>query len=145
MKFYFFAFILSFLQSAIFSGFFQNVFVAPNLILVYLFLNLLKDDGIKKVIFAGIFLDIFQDSLGLNLSGFLLFYLVFNLFKARFEFPSRLSLLVIYTILASVEKAWTLSLFRIRFYADINPIILFISYLVEIGFMLFLLRWYKNE
>ncbi|MFN3599312.1 MAG: hypothetical protein ACK4VK_06225 [Aquificaceae bacterium] len=145
MRFYFLALLLSFLQSAVFSGFFHNVFLAPNLLLVYLFLNLLKDDDIKKVIFAGLFLDVFQDSLGLNLSGFLLFYMIYNLFKARFEFPNRLSLVVIYTFLSLVEKAWVLFLFRIRFYTEISPINLLISYLIEISFMLLLLRWHRNE
>ncbi|MFN7064825.1 MAG: hypothetical protein ACK4OF_01550 [Aquificaceae bacterium] len=144
MSFYVFAFLIAFLQSAILSALFQSAFFTPNLLLGYLFLKLLEREDLKNIILAGLFLDLFQDSLGLNLSGFILFTLSLSLFKMRFELPSRLSIVAVYAILALLEKLWVLLLLRSNYHVELNLVTLFISYGIELGFVLFLSRWYRG-
>lgn len=145
MIFYLFAFLLAFLQNSVISTLFPSFFLSPNILLSYLFLNLLREEDIKKVLISGLFLDLFQDSLGLNLSGFLLFGIGLGLLKEMFEFPSRVSLVVSYTLLSILEKSWTLLLYRWKYYIPLDPLALLLSYLIELSFLIFMAKGYITK
>ena len=145
MMFYVLAFLISFFQSSLISAFFPSILLSPNLLLVYLFLNLLKKEDLVKVFISGFFLDLFQDSLGFNISGFILFSMVLSLLRERYELPNRLSLIIFYFLLSSIEKLWTFFLFRWKYYVQIDPLIILLSYLVEIGFLLLMTKGYTNK
>ncbi|MFN3472243.1 MAG: hypothetical protein ACK4ZR_06555, partial [Aquificaceae bacterium] len=117
MRFYLFAIIIAFFQSSVLLALFHNLLTVPNLLLVYLFVNLLKEENhtLKKPIISGFLLDIFQDSLGLHISGYTFFSIWLSFLKARFDFPNRTSLLLTYTFLSLIEKLWVVILFRLRY------------------------------
>ncbi len=137
MKFYIIAFLLAYFQSSVLIAVFYDMIVAPNLLLVYLFLNIFKDDSawLRKAIISGFLLDLFQDSLGLNLSGYVFFAMLFSLMRLRIEIPSRLSLLLAYLLLSITEKFWIIFLFRIKYYADLNLWLLPLSLAFELVFL----------
>lgn len=144
MRFYLFALILAFFQSSVLLALFHNLLLTPNLLLAYLFINLLKDEEYKleKAVISGFFLDILQDSLGLHISGYTFFSILLNFLRSRFEFPNRASLLLAYILLSVIEKLWVIFLFRLRYYVEINPLLFFLSYLVELSFIMFIFKWY---
>ncbi len=137
MKFYIVAFLLAYFQGAVLIAVFHNMLIAPNLLLVYLFLNIFKEDNgwLRKAIITGFFLDLFQDSLGLNLSGHIFFAILFNIMKLRIELPSKLSLLLAYLLLSLFEKLWVVLLFRVKYYADLNLWLLPLSLAFEALFL----------
>lgn len=137
MKFTIIAFLLAYFQSSVLLAIFHSMWTIPNLLLVYLFLNILGDGGswLKRTLLAGFFLDLFQDSLGLNMSGYILFAMLVNFMKLRIEMPSRASLLLAYLGLTLVEKAWVILLFRIRYYAELNLWLIPLGLLVELLFL----------
>ena len=137
MKFYIIAFLLAYFQGAVLIAVFHNILIAPNLLLVYLFLNIFKEDNgwLRKAIITGFFLDLFQDSLGLNLSGHIFFAILFNIMKLRIELPSKLSLLLAYLLLSLFEKLWVVLLFRVKYYADLNLWLLPLSLAFEALFL----------
>ncbi len=137
MKFYIVAFLLAYFQGAVLIAVFHNMLIAPNLLLVYLFLNIFKEDNgwLRKAIITGFFLDLFQDSLGLNLSGHIFFAILFNIMKLRIELPSKLSLLLAYLLLSLFEKLWVVLLFRVKYYANLNLWLLPLSLAFEALFL----------
>ncbi len=144
MRFYLFAFIIAFFQSSILLAIFHNFLTAPNLLLVYLFINLVREEEclLKKAVLSGLFLDLFQDSLGLHISGHIFFSIVLSLLKARFEFPNIVSLFLVYAFLSILEKLWILFFFRLRYYAGIDPILLFLGLAIELTFAMLIIRRY---
>lgn len=137
MKFYIIAFLLAYFQSSILLAIFHSMLLTPNLLLVYLFLNILGEGNfwLRRAVLAGFFLDLFQDSLGLNLSGYVLFTTIFNLMKLRIEIPSRVSLLLAYIPLSLLEKLWVIALFRIRYYTELNIWLALLSFSLEVLFL----------
>ncbi len=148
MKFYIVAFLLAYFQSAVLIAVFHNMLMAPNLLLVYLFLSIFKEDNgwLRKAIITGFFLDLFQDSLGLNLSGHIFFAILFNIMKLRIELPSKLSLLLAYLLLSLFEKLWVVLLFRVKYYADLNLWLLPLSLAFEALFLYLISgRYFRKE
>lgn len=148
MKFYIIAFLLAYFQGAVLIAVFHNMLIAPNLLLVYLFLNIFKEDNgwLRKAIITGFFLDLFQDSLGLNLSGHIFFAILFNIMKLRIELPSKLSLLLAYLLLSLLEKLWVVLLFRVKYYADLNLWLLPLSLAFEALFLYLISgRYFRKE
>lgn len=147
MKFYIATFLLAYFQSSVLITVFHNILISPNLLLVYLFLNIFREDSLwlRRAIITGFFLDLFQDSLGLNTSGHIFFAILFNLMKLRIEIPSKLSLLIAYVLLSTLEKFWILLLFRIRYYADINLWLLPLSLVVEMLLLYIISGRYPNR
>ncbi len=148
MKFYIVAFLLAYFQSAVLIAVFHNMLMAPNLLLVYLFLSIFKEDNgwLRKAIITGFFLELFQDSLGLNLSGHILFAILFNIMKLRIELPSKLSLLLAYLLLSLFEKLWVVLLFRVKYYADLNLWLLPLSLAFEALFLYLISgRYFRKE
>ncbi|MEJ5339792.1 MAG: hypothetical protein ACK42C_06810 [Aquificaceae bacterium] len=137
MKFYIIAFFLAYFQSSVLLALFHSMLLTPNLLLLYLFLNILGEGNswLRRAVLAGFFLDLFQDSLGLNLSGFVLFATLFNLMKLRIEMPSRVSLLLVYALLSLVERLWVIALFRIRYYTELNIWLALLSFSLELLFL----------
>ncbi len=137
MKFYLIAFLLAYFQSSVLIAIFHNMLITPNPLLVYLFLNIFRENGgwLLRTITAGFFLDLFQDSLGLNLSGYIFFATLFSLMRSRVEIPNRLSLLFAYLPLSLMEKLWVIFLFRIRYYADLTLWLLPFSLFLETLFL----------
>ncbi len=137
MKFYVIAFLLAYFQSSVLIAIFHNMLIAPNLLLSYLFLHIFKEDNgwLRRAIITGFFLDLFQDSLGLNLSGYIFFAILLNLMKLRIEIPSRFSLLLAYFLLSLLEKFWIVLLFRIRYYAELSLPLLPLSLALELIFL----------
>ncbi|WPM31882.1 hypothetical protein IAE16_08665 [Hydrogenobacter sp. T-2] len=137
MKFYIIAFFLAYFQGSVLITIFHNMLVSPNLLLAYLFLHIFKEDKgwLRKAFITGFFLDLFQDSLGLHLSGHIFFAILFNLMRLRIEIPSRLSLLLAYFLLSLLEKLWLVLLFRIRYYADLSLWLLPLSLALEVLFL----------
>lgn len=148
MKFYIVAFLLAYFQSAVLIAVFHNMLMAPNLLLVYLFLSIFKEDNgwLRKAIITGFFLDLFQDSLGLNLSGHIFFAILFNIMKLRIELPSKLSLLLAYLLLSLFEKLWVVLLFRVKYYANLNLWLLPLSLAFEALFLYLISgRYFRKE
>lgn len=147
MRFYLFALIIAFFQSSVLLALFHNLLTVPNLLLAYLFINLLKEEGynLKKAVIPGFLLDLFQDSLGLHISGYTFFSICLSLLKSRFEFPNRVSLLLAYAILSLAEKLWIAFLFRLRYHVEVSPILFFLSYLIELSFIIFISKGYFNK
>jgi len=147
MRFYLFTLIIAFFQSSVLLALFHNLLTVPNLLLAYLFINLLKeeDHSLKKPLISGLFLDLFQDSLGLHISGYTFFSIWLSFLKARFNLPSRAALLLAYIILSLVEKLWMVILFRLRYYLEINPLLFLLSYVIELSFIIFISRGYFNR
>ena len=148
MKFYIVAFLLAYFQSAVLIAVFHNMLMAPNLLLVYLFFSIFKDENgwLRKAIITGFFLDLFQDSLGLNLSGHIFFAILFNIMKLRIELPSKLSLLLAYLLLSLFEKLWVVLLFRVKYYADLNLWLLPLSLAFEALFLYLISgRYFRKE
>jgi len=57
MRFYLFTLIIAFFQSSVLLALFHNLLTVPNLLLAYLFINLLKeeDHSLKKPLISGLF------------------------------------------------------------------------------------------
>lgn len=144
MKFYIVAFLLAYFQSSVLLGVFHSTLITPNILLVYLFLNIFGESSywLRKAVIAGFFLDIFQDSLGLNLSGFVLFAMLLNLMRLRIEMPSRASMLIAYFLLSFIEKMWVIVLFRVRYYAELNLPLALLSFSLELLFLYLISRKY---
>jgi hypothetical protein len=141
MMFYLIAVALAFVQSSLLTALFQSLLIVPNLLLTYLFLNMLKGDySMKKPLISGMLLDIFQNSLGLHTSGFLIFSLLFKLISSRYEFPTPASLTVVYGVLSLIEKLWVFGIFRVKFLIYINLPLLLASLLIEMLILYFISR-----
>lgn len=140
MKFYIIAFLLAYFHGSVLITIFHNMLLSPNLILVYLFLHIFKEDKgwLRKAFITGFFLDLFLDSLGLHLSGHIFFAILFNMMMQRIEIPSRFSLIITYLLLSMLEKLWLILLFRIRYYVDLNLWLLPLSLTFEVLFLYFI-------
>lgn len=147
MRFYIIALLLAYIQSSILATIFRSVLIAPDLLLAYLFFNLMQDDSrwLRKVLFSGLLLDLFQDSLGLNLSGYLVFAILLKIATGRFELPGRLSLLFAYVPLSVVKKLLVITLFRIKYYAEISPLLFLLGLCVEILFLYLISKGYTGK
>lgn len=147
MKFYIIALLLAYFQSSVLLALFQNTLTTPNLLLVFLFLNLVHDEtkSLRKAFFSGFFLDAFQDSMGLHMSAHVLFILLLHFFRQRLDFPTRLSLLILYVGLSFVEKVWILLLLRMKYFIEINLLSAMVGYTIELLFLLFVMRFYNRR
>ncbi|RMH79653.1 MAG: hypothetical protein D6674_07105 [Acidobacteria bacterium] len=147
MRFYIITFLLSYIQSSLFLALFHNFLLTPDLTLVYLLLNLAHEErlNLKKPIYAGLLLDILQDSLGLQLSGKLFFALALSIVRLRVEFTGRLSLIVAYIPLSLLQKLLMFILFRIKYYTDVNILLLIGSLMIEVLFLTLMAKWLIKE
>lgn len=147
MTFYLVAFLLAYFQSSVLFAFFQSSLFAPNMVLAYLFLELMKEEGygLKKALASGLFLDILQDSLGLHLFANTLLALLVNLLKERLDFPSRLSITLLYGAMALGERFITFFIFRLKYYTEFSLWLTLVGFFVEMLFFLTILRRYFKE
>lgn len=143
MRFYIITFLLSYIQSSFLLALFHNFLLTPDLTLVYLFLNLAHDEklNLKKPMYAGLLLDILQDSFGLQLSGKLFSALALSILRLRVEFTGRLSLVVAYIPLSLLQKLLMFTLFRIKYYTDVNILLLISSLVIEVLFLTLIAKW----
>lgn len=147
MKFYVIALLLAFFQASVLATAFRGVLTSPDLLFVYLFFNILQDNSkwLRKAFFSGLFLDLFQDSLGLHLSSYIACAILLNWVMGRFELPSRLSLMLAYVPLAFVKKLLVIALFRMKYYAEVSPVLFLLGLCVEIIFLYLISRGYSGR
>ncbi|MCS6999023.1 MAG: rod shape-determining protein MreD [Aquificaceae bacterium] len=147
MKFYLLAPLLAYFQSSVLMVFFQSFLFAPNLLLAYLFIELMREKGygLKKGAFSGLLLDLLQDSLGLHLFSHTLFTMAINAMKSRFEPLKRFSLLLAYVPFSLMERLCLFVLFRLKYFAEFRLGLALVGFLLEFIFLLILLRWYPKS
>ncbi len=122
-------FLLAFLQSAFLSPIFKPGFIAPDLILIFLFLYSFKErkDIIFKALFGGFVLDLFHDTLGLFmsvsvLSAYLMFLFYEKLLIKRFSF-----VLGSFFLFVVVNYTLKILLVKYKFSFELNPFLLIAS------------------
>ncbi len=87
-----------------------------------------------------------MDTLGWHASGKLLALFVLSFIKKKFFTEALASLMVAYLIVAPLEHAYRLLLFRSKFYYPLEPIPLFIGFLVELAVVYYFgKKFLKNE
>lgn len=118
----------------------------PNLLLAYLFFELMREKGygLKKATFSGLSLDLLQDSLGLHLFSHTLFTMAVNAMKSRFELLNRSSLLLAYVPLSLMERLCLFALFRLKYFSEFKPGLTLLGFLLEFIFLLIISRWYPK-
>ncbi|MGC8852331.1 MAG: hypothetical protein ACP5P0_01865 [Hydrogenobacter sp.] len=140
MKFYVISFLLAFIQASVITGLFVSNLYVPDLILLYLFLHISRQEkmDIKKPLVSGFYLDIMYDTFGWNISGKLLMSLLLEIFKSRWEFATRLSLMIFYCLVALLEHIFRYVLFRLKYYYPFELRAFFLGFSIEL-FLLYLL------
>jgi len=145
MRFYIIVALLALLQASVLVGIFKSFLYAPNPVYAFLFITLLKEEGMtfKKPIFAGLFLDLMHDSLGLHIFGSLLFAELITLLRSRYEFPNLTALIVVYGIITLIVRAFLFLLFRLKFYVSFDLALFSAGFLTELFILYILTRFYK--
>ncbi len=146
---YLVVFLLSFIQSSFLSPLFSPGFLAPDLVLAFIFLNSIKEDKrvIFKAFFGGFMLDIFHDSLGLFmsvnvLSAYLMYMFYEKILIKRLSFVfGSLSVFVI------LNYSLKILLMNYKYSFEVNIFILTISVILTIcsGFVTYLLVAKRDE
>lgn len=123
MRFYVLSLILAFLQASVITGAFVSNLYVPDLVLVYLFLHLSRENAvdIKKPLLSGLYLDIMYDSFGWNTSGKLFSAFILELLKSRYIFATRLSVIISYSLIALSEHLLRYAIFRLKYYYPFEP------------------------
>jgi len=132
--FYLLLALVLFLQSSVFVGIFGSYLFVPDLLLAFLFLsNARGPTNYARGFIGGFLLDVLLDTLGWHASGKLLALYVLSFIKRKFFIETLPSLMVAYSIVALLEHAYRLFLFRSKFYYPLEPIPLLIGFLVELA------------
>jgi len=118
MRFYIISFLLAFIQSSFLIGVFKSNLYVPDFVLIYLFLHLStqKDIDLKKPIISGLYLDIMYDSFGWNVASKVFSTFLIEVFKERWSFGSKLSVVIVYLFIALLEHLLRFLLFRAKYY-----------------------------
>jgi rod shape-determining protein MreD len=140
MKFYIISMLLAFIQASVMTGLFVSNLYVPDLVLLYLFLHTSKQEkvDVKKPLISGLYLDLMYDTLGWNISGKLLVSLLLEIFKSRWEFATRLSLMIFYSFVALLEHLFRYILFRLKYYYPFDLRTFSLGFFLEL-FLLYLL------
>jgi rod shape-determining protein MreD len=119
----------------------------PDLLLSLLFLsNARGRTNYPRGFIGGFLLDVLLDTLGWHASGKLLALFVLSFIKGKFFIETLPSLMVAYLIVALLEHAYRLLLFRSKFYYPLEPIPLLIGFLVELAVVYYFgKKLLKNE
>jgi len=132
--FYLLLALVLFLQSSVLVGIFGSYLFVSDLLLALLFLSNARGPTNYPRGFIGSFLlDVLLDTLGWHASGKLLALFVLSFIKRKFFIETLPSLMVAYLIVALLEHAYRLLLFRYKFYYPLEPIPLLIGFLVELA------------
>lgn len=134
MRFYIIVVLLAMVQTSALVGIFHSFLYTPNITYAFLFLELLKEEpqSVKKPIFAGFFLDLMYDSLGLHISGSLLLMELIAFLRSRYEFPNYMALLTAYSVVALIVRAFLFFLFRLKFYMPFDFLLFSLGFVVEL-------------
>lgn len=140
MKFYIISMLLAFTQASVITGLFVSNLYVPDLVLLYLFLHTSKQErvDVKKPLISGLYLDLMYDTFGWNVSGKLLVSLFLEIFKSRWEFATRLSLILYYSLVALFEHLFRYILFRLKYYYPFDLRTFSLGFSLEL-FLLYLL------
>jgi rod shape-determining protein MreD len=140
------AFVL-FLQSSVLVGIFGSYLFVPDILLSFLFLSSVRGStNYPRGFIGGFLLDVLLDTLGWHASGKLLALFVLSFIKRKFFIETLPSLMVAYVIVALLEHAYRLLLFRSKFYYPLKPIPLLIGFLVELAVVYYFgKKLLKNE
>ncbi len=140
MKFYIISMLLAFIQASVMTGLFVSNLYVPDLVLLYLFLHTSKQEkvNVKKPLISGLYLDLMYDTFGWNISGKLLVSLLLEIFKSRWEFATRLSLMIFYSFVALLEHLFRYILFRLKYYYPFDLRTFSLGFFLEL-FLLYLL------
>jgi len=140
MKFYIISMLLAFIQASVMTGLFVSNLYVPDLVLLYLFLHTSKQEkvDVKKPLVSGLYLDLMYDTFGWNISGKLLVSLLLEIFKSRWEFATRLSLMIFYGFVALLEHLFRYILFRLKYYYPFDLRTFSLGFFLEL-FLLYLL------
>jgi hypothetical protein len=140
MKFYIISMLLAFIQASVMTGLFVSNLYVPDLVLLYLFLHTSKQEkvDVKKPLISGLYLDLMYDTFGWNISGKLLVSLLLEIFKSRWEFATRLSLMIFYSFVALLEHIFRYILFRLKYYYPFDLRTFSLGFFLEL-FLLYLL------
>jgi rod shape-determining protein MreD len=132
--------LLAFIQASVMTGLFVSNLYVPDLVLLYLFLHTSKQEkvDVKKPLISGLYLDLMYDTLGWNISGKLLVSLLLEIFKSRWEFATRLSLMIFYSFVALLEHLFRYILFRLKYYYPFDLRTFSLGFFLEL-FLLYLL------
>jgi hypothetical protein len=122
------------------TGLFVSNLYVPDLVLLYLFLHTSKQEkvDVKKPLISGLYLDLMYDTFGWNISGKLLVSLLLEIFKSRWEFATRLSLMIFYSFVALLEHIFRYILFRLKYYYPFDLRTFSLGFFLEL-FLLYLL------
>mgnify|MGYP000420882093 CR=1 FL=1 len=145
--FYLLLALVLFLQSSVLVGIFGSYLFVPDLLLALLFLlNARVPTNYPRGFIGGFLLDVLLDTLGWHTSGKLLALFVLSFIKRKFFIETLPSLMVAYLIVALLEHAYRLSLFRSKFYYPLEPIPPLIGFLVELAVVYYFgKKLLKNE
>lgn len=140
------AFVL-FLQSSVLVGIFGSYLFVPDLLLSLLFLSSIRGPtNYARGFIGGFLLDVLLDTLGWHASGKLLALFVLSFIKRKFFVETITSLMITYLIVAPLEHAYRLLLFRSKFYYPLEPTPLAIGFLVELAVVYYFgKKLLKNE
>jgi rod shape-determining protein MreD len=132
--------LLAFIQASVMTGLFVSNLYVPDLVLLYLFLHTSKQEkvNVKKPLISGLYLDLMYDTFGWNISGKLLVSLLLEIFKSRWEFATRLSLMIFYSFVALLEHLFRYILFRLKYYYPFDLRTFSLGFFLEL-FLLYLL------
>jgi hypothetical protein len=132
--------LLAFIQASVMTGLFVSNLYVPDLVLLYLFLHTSKQEkvDVKKPLISGLYLDLMYDTFGWNISGKLLVSLLLEIFKSRWEFATRLSLMIFYSFVALLEHLFRYILFRLKYYYPFDLRTFSLGFFLEL-FLLYLL------
>ncbi|MEZ0361642.1 MAG: hypothetical protein ABWK04_07115 [Hydrogenobacter sp.] len=142
MRFYTISILLAFLQASLITGLFASNLYVPDIVLVYLFIYISRNDrtDLKKPLISGLYLDIMYDTFGWNMSGKLFSAFLLELLKSRWIFATRLSLIVSYAFIAFCEHLLRYFLFRLKYYYPFETHLFLTGIAVELS-LLFVLTY----
>ena len=122
------------IQAIFLHGLFRPGFLAPDLMLIVLLSKayLAGREALLWAILAGSILDILTDTIGLNLTLYVLSVYIFSILYERFLFKSVLVFVLPSSILLLAKKLLALFMMRAKFSFDVSLPTLALSWLVEI-------------
>lgn len=145
MIFYLVSLVLTFIQSFLLIPAFSGYLYVPDLVLCAIFYRLLtlQKPKLLEVILPSFLLDLLYDSLGLNITSKLLFYMLIDFMKSRFIVASKGAFLATFLISFLIEHAAKYALFRLKYYYPFEPLkislVLLLEFLIVLAFSKFII------
>ncbi len=123
-----------FLQVVFLHGLFKPGFLAPDLLLIVLLSRayLIGRDAVLWAILGGSLLDILTDTIGLNLSLYVLSVYLFSLVYERFLFKSFLVFVLPSSVVLLTKKLLALLMMRSKFSFEASFQTFALSWLIEV-------------